>query len=115
MPALLARMGMGAFLRDACGPSQFGIDRAVHFRERTDDFLRGIFSDDLGRVGLAIGILENESRSCRCCGLAFVRRRNKTTAGTDERRTRTKGIGSGPIPHDLARIIVSCATWFMKK
>jgi len=83
MPALLARMGMGAFLRDARGPSQFGIDRAVHFRERTDNFLPGIFGDDLGRVGLAIGILETNRDFADATAWPWPPSK-KATAGTDE-------------------------------
>jgi hypothetical protein len=70
-------MRMGAFLRDARGLSQFGIDRAVHFRERMDDFPRGVFGDDHGRVGSPIGILKNESRFRRSGQLALGGRRKK--------------------------------------
>jgi hypothetical protein len=77
-----------------------------------DDFFRGIFGDDLGRVGFAIGILKNESRFRRCDGLAVGRRCKKKTAGTDESKMGGKGTGFRHKERDLSSIIAACATGF---
>src|SRR5260370_22439477 len=93
MPALLARMSMGAFLGDGRGPSQFGVDGTVRFCERMDGFLRGILGDDLGGVGFSMGVFENERRFARFNKLAVGRSRKDQTASRDRNQIGGEGTG----------------------
>src|SRR5207237_9863395 len=115
MPALLARMSMGAFLGDGRRPSQFGVVGTVRFCERMDDFLRGILGDDLGRVGFSIGVFENEPRFAGFNKLAMGRSRNEQTRSRDRNQTGREATGFGQKERLLSSRIAASATGFVEQ
>ena len=108
-------MGMSAFLRDGRRLSQFGVDRTVRFRERMNNFLRGVFADDLGRVGFSISVFKNESRLRRFGHLAVGGGRKEQTASRDRNQTGGEGTGFRHKERDLSSRIAAGATDFHEK
>ena len=62
VPALAARMGMGAFVGNACSPHQFRIELAVKFCERRDDFLRLVAIENIDGSRFTGSVSENKLR-----------------------------------------------------
>ncbi len=105
---------MGAFLGYGRRPSQFRVDRTVHFCQRTDDFLWGIFGDDLGRVAFSIGVFENEPRFARFNKLAVGRSRKEQTGSRDRNQIGGEGTGFRHKACVLSSRIAASATGFFE-
>src|SRR5947209_19705690 len=84
-------MRMRTFFGNRRSLPQFGVDGTVGLRERMDDFLGNVFSDDFWRIACSIGVFENESRFGRFDHLSVGRSRKEQTASGDDNQTGGEG------------------------
>jgi hypothetical protein len=97
-PASRSRTGVGTFIGDGSGASQFGIETRIHFCKRRHDPVFSKMVDDRRGGHLPCRIFVNEARlrrgqNCRLHG----RRRNRGTAAAQESK-QEKSSHSRPLP-----------------